>query len=70
MCQNNYTVIGDVTTDADSVFSRQKVRRNTIFFVKHLCITLFLYTDNDKITKIINNLNFNTWSLINETFHP
>lgn len=40
------------------------------FFVKHLCITLFLYTDNDKITKIINNLNFNTWSLKNETFHP
>jgi len=28
------------------------------FFVKHLCITLFLYADNDKITKIIGNLNY------------
>ena len=33
------------------------------FFVKHLCITLFLYADNDKITKIIGNLNYNIWSI-------
>ncbi len=53
------------------VFFRDKKLEETLsFFVKHLCITLFLYTDNDKITKIINNLNFNTWSLKNETFHP
>ena len=36
------------------VFFRDKKLEETLsFFVKHLCITLFLYTDNDKILNLL-----------------